>query len=268
MKVATEAQDKPVIESIVSIAAIALMNLWAYPILVLWTLFGILIFPLLFVLGRAVFRWPADRLTRWCIWSYGRGWFLLMSPFVRFKREQMTLLDKEKPYLFVVNHLSFFDTFCMALLPIHNIVFAVRSWPFRMLWYRSFMRLANYLDVEGDCWEDILAGSKKAFAANGSVLFFPEGHRSRDGKLQRFYSGGFKVAIAAGIPIVPLCISGTDLLLPPGKKLMRPCQIVLRALEPIPTGDFSGKDGHLRLRKLVKNQMANSLAEMRGEEKC
>ena len=266
MKVVTETQNKPVAESTASIAIIILMNLWAYPILILWTLFGILVFPLLFVLGRLFLRWSADRLTRWFIWLYGRGWFLLMSPFVRFDREQMAVIKTEKPHLFVVNHFSFFDTFCMALLPVHNIIFAVRSWPFRMFWYGSFMRLARYLDVEGERWEDILDSCKKAFAANGSVLFFPEGHRSRDGKLQRFYSGGFKVAIAAGIPVIPLCINGTDRLLPPGRKLMRPCRICLKALEPIDTSNFGEKDGHLRLRKLVKSRMASSLAEMRGEE--
>ena len=267
MKVVVETQNRPVSESTVSIAAIILMNLWAYPVLILWTLFGILLFPLLFVLGRLLLRWPADRLTRWFIWLYGRGWFLLMSPFVRFNREQMGVISTEKPHLFVVNHFSFFDTFCMALLPVYDIIFAVRSWPFRMFWYGSFMRLASYLDVEGGRWDVVLGSCKRAFEANGSVLFFPEGHRSRDGKLQRFYSGGFKVAIAAGIPVVPLCINGTDRLLPPGRKLMRPCRISLRALEPIDTSGFNEEDGHLRLRKLVKSQMASSLAEMRGEER-
>jgi len=267
MKVVTEAQNKPAAEPTVSVVTVFLMNLWAYPALILWTLFCIFVFPFLFGLGLLLLRWPADRLTRWFIWLYGRGWFLLMSPFVRFDREQMALINVAEPHLFVVNHFSFFDTFCMALLPVHNIIFAVRSWPFRMFWYGSFMRLARYLDVEGDRWENILDSCKKAFSSNGSVLFFPEGHRSRDGQLQRFYSGGFKVAIAAGVPVLPLCINGTDRLLPPGRKLMRPCRICLRALEPIDTANFNGEDGHIQLRKLVKSRMARSLAEMRGEER-
>ncbi len=41
---------------------------------------------------------------------------VLMSPFVRFKRQQMEEIRVGKPYLLVVNHLSFFDTYCMALL--------------------------------------------------------------------------------------------------------------------------------------------------------
>ncbi len=249
----------------ISPLTIVLMNLWAYPLVLFLTVGGALIFPLWFAHGRLFLRWPADRLTRWAIWFYGRCWLLFMRPFISFEREGMELLDKNKPYLFVINHLSFFDTFCMALLPIYNIAFAVRSWPFRMLWYRKFMYLARYLDVEGGSWDENLASSKVTFAAGGSVLFYPEGHRSRDGYLQRFYSGGFKVAVEAGVPVAPLCIVGTDHLLPPGRKLMHPCRITLRVLEPIDTATFTAEGGHMQLRKLVKGQIAKNLVEMRAE---
>jgi 1-acyl-sn-glycerol-3-phosphate acyltransferase len=136
-----------------------------------------------------------------------------------------------------------------------------------MFWYRGFMRLARYLDVEGDSWEQTLNNCRGTFAAGGAVLFFPEGHRSRDGRLQRFYSGGFKAAIATGVPLAPLCITGSDRLLPPGRRILRPCRVTLRALEPIETARFSGEDGHLQLRKLVKQRMASALAEMRGEKR-
>ena len=244
-----------------------LMNLWAYPLLFLWTaVSSLILFPIAFAVGKLLNRWSTERLVRWFIWIYGRVWLFYMSPFVRFERQNMTTLEVEKPYLFVVNHFSFFDTFCMALLPIHNIAFAVRSWPFKMVWYRTFMRLAHYLDVEGGSWEQTLSSSRETFANNGCVLFFPEGHRRRDGYLQRFHSGGFKVAIAAGVPVVPLCIDGTQQLLPPGRKMMHPCRIKLRALAPIDTTDFSEVDGHIRLRRQVKEQMVAALAAMWGEE--
>lgn len=246
---------------------VALMNLWVYPLLFLWTLFGILVFPILFGLGLLFLRWPADRLARWFIWIYGRGWLVLMSPFVRFRRERMDRISPARPCLFVVNHFSFFDTYCMALLPVHDIVFAVRSWPFRLFWYSAFMRLARYLDVEGNSWEETLSNSQSVFAARGAVLFFPEGHRSRTGEIQRFYSGGFKVAIHAGVELIPLCLDGTDKLLPPGRKLFHPCTLRLRALEPIDTGEYRDIDGHIRLRKLVKERMSRELALMREEQK-
>lgn len=245
---------------------VLLMNLWCYSWLLLWTLVGILLFPVAFCLCSLVLRWSPDKLMRWFVWLYGRGWMLLMFPFARFRREQMQRIEAGRPYLFVVNHLSFFDTYCMALLPIYDITFAVRSWPFQMFWYSGFMRLARYLDVEGSSWEDTLNNCRRTFSAGGTVLFFPEGHRSRDGELQRFYSGGFKAAISTGVPLVPLCIVGTDQLLPPGRKLLRPCRIILRALKPIDTSEFSGEDGHIRLRKLVKGRMTEALEDMRSVE--
>ena len=257
--------DSKTAESGDGFGLLLLMNLWCYSLLLLWTLFGILVFPLAFGVGLLFLRWSADRLARWFIWLYGRGWLLLMSPFVRFRREQLEQLQVGRPYLFVINHLSFFDTYCMALLPVHDVTFAVRSWPFRMFWYSGFMRLARYLDVEGSSWEETLSNCRCAFATGGTVLFFPEGHRSRDGQLQRFYSGGFKAAISTGVPLIPLCIDGTDRLLPPGRTLLRPCRITLRALDAIDTREFTGKDGHLRLRKLVKERMAAALAEMRSK---
>jgi 1-acyl-sn-glycerol-3-phosphate acyltransferase len=240
-----------------------LMSLWCYSLLLIWTLLGILAFPFAFSLCLLFLRWPTDQLMRWFIWLYGRGWLLLMSPFVQFRREQMQQIEVGKPYLFVVNHLSFFDTYCMALLPVHDITFAVRSWPFRIFWYGGFMRLAGYLDVEGSRWVKTLRNCRRTFAAGGTVLFFPEGHRSRDGQLQRFHSGAFKAAISAGVSLIPLCIDGTDQLLPPGRKLLHPCRIKLRALAPIDTREFVEVDGHVRLRKLVKGQMAKALEEMR-----
>ena len=244
---------------------VVLMNLWCYGLLILWTVIGIAVLPFAFALSRLILRWSVGRIMRWFIWLYGRVWLALLFPFVRFRREQMGLIKGDTPYLFVVNHRSFFDTYCMALLPVHNVTFAVRSWPFKMPWYGGFMRLAQYLDVEGNSWEETLNYSKIALAEKGTVLFFPEGHRSRDGELQRFYSGGFKVAIRAGVQLVPLCIDGTDQLLPPGRKGFRPCRVTLRALEPIDTGPYGEEDGHIRLRKLVKKRMATALGEMRGE---
>ncbi len=243
---------------------VALMNLWVYPALLLWTLIGILLFPFMFSVGLVFLRQPADRLARWFIWIYGRGWLVLMSPFVRFRREGMERISRGRPCVFVVNHFSFFDTYCMALLPQYDIVFAVRSWPFRLFWYSAFMRLARYLDVEGSSWQETLSNSRSVFAGGGTVLFFPEGHRSRTGEIQRFYSGGFKVAIDARVELIPLCIDGTDRLMPPGRKLFHPCTVTLRALEPVATDEFRDENGHIRLRKQVKELMNTELAAMRA----
>jgi 1-acyl-sn-glycerol-3-phosphate acyltransferase len=62
------------------------------------------------------------------------------------------------------------------------------------------------------------------------------------------------------LPVVPLCITGTDTLLPPGTLVMRPAAISLRALPAVHPTDFPGPDGHLEMRRRVKEMMAAELA--------
>ncbi|HDS16457.1 MAG TPA: 1-acyl-sn-glycerol-3-phosphate acyltransferase [Proteobacteria bacterium] len=241
------------------------MNLWVYPLLALWTLCGLLLVaPLLLLLWKAVTGWSRARIVRHSIWFYGRGWMLLVAPFVRFEVDGFSA-PEAGPVLYVVNHLSFFDTYCMAAQPHSNIAFAVRGWPFRRLfWYTACVRLARrYLEVEGAPFDDLLVQAREIVAAGGSLLFFPEGHRSRDGELQRFYSGAFLLALKLGLPVIPLCLVGTDCLLPPGRWLLRPATICLRALPAVDPADFTGPEGHRRLRRQVKETMARELARLR-----
>jgi 1-acyl-sn-glycerol-3-phosphate acyltransferase len=238
-----------------------LTSLLAYPLIVLWTLFGILVlFPLFFPLLWLVGRRPKAWVMRWLVWVYGRGWLVLMSPFVRFSRDGVERLGATGPAIVAANHLSFFDTFIMALLPVHDVAFAVRSWPFRMPWYRWFMLLAGYPDVERSDWPTTLAAAKRIFASGSFFLFFPEGHRSRDGEIHRFHTGAFKIAIETGVPVIPLCITGTDVFLPPGRLLLHPARVRLRVLEPIDPAPFRGPTAHRDLARAVKDAIADALA--------
>ncbi len=240
------------------------MNLTVYPLLAFWTVTGIVLFPLMFVLWKGVTRWKTARIVRYFIWFYGRGWMLIIAPFVRFERENLHYTTDAGSSIIVVNHLSFFDTYCMAALPVYDIVFAVRSWPFRIFFYSRFMRLARYLDVESTDLDHIRESAVRTFGEGGCMLFFPEGHRSRTGEMQRFYSGAFKLAVQTGRPIVPLCITGTDTLLPPGRFWLQPARVKLRALPPIDPARFRGPTAHLELRRSVKRAMGESLEQMRS----
>lgn len=240
------------------------MNLVAYPLLVAWTGLGIACSPLLLLGWKLVTRWDLSRIMRHLIWIYGRGWLLIMAPFVRFRRRGFADLDLGRPVIFVVNHQSFFDTYCMGMLPVHDVTFAVRAWPFRMVWYRWFMHLAGYLDVETENWNEIETAARKVLDGGGHLLFFPEGHRTRDGRLQRFYNGAFRLAVATGRPLVPLCLDGTRQLLPPERLGLRPARVTLRALEAIDSRQFSGDAGHRELRQLVRQRLEAALAENRS----
>ena len=246
------------------LAAIWAMNVIIYPLLILWTGITILLFPLAYLLWKVITGWSTERIVRHFIWLYGRGWLAMMSPFVEFRRDGFDSLKEKLPVILVVNHFSFFDIYCMTILPFHNVAFTIRSWPFRMFWYAPFMRLANYLDVQRLGWEKTTKLAKEVLNRKGSVLFFPEGHRSRDGKLGRFYSGAFRLSIETGVLVVPVCISGTDELLPPSRWWMKPARIRLRALPPFDPRNFSGATGHMEMKKAVKEAVERNLIDMRN----
>jgi 1-acyl-sn-glycerol-3-phosphate acyltransferase len=72
-----------------------------------------------------------------------------------------------------------------------------------------------------------------------SLLVFPEGTRSADGTLKGFKAGAFKIALRAGVPIVPISISGTHILLPKGSLAPRPGSVRVLIGDPIETHSFS-----------------------------
>jgi len=244
-----------------------LMNVTVYPALAVMTILGILLFPLAFLMVRITTGLKAGRIVRLFIWLYGKGWLTLAAPFVHVKCEGFKENILGSPSILVLNHLSFFDTYFMGALPFSDVIFAIRSWPFKMFWYRPFMRLAEYIDVERLGWERTRERCKRIFWEGGTVLFFPEAHRSRDGRLGRFYSGAFKLSKETGVGLVPLCITGTDRLLPPGRWLLHPAEVRIRALRRIAPQAFSGEAGHSDMRKFVKSMMAGHIAQMIEDEK-
>ncbi|MBO5229144.1 MAG: 1-acyl-sn-glycerol-3-phosphate acyltransferase, partial [Lachnospiraceae bacterium] len=76
-----------------------------------------------------------------------------------------------------------------------------------------------------------------------SMILFPEGHRNQSDELQPFKEGGYKIAEKSKSPIVPVAISGSDLLLESApKKHIRGHKVVIQFGEPIYVSDMSPKE--------------------------
>ena len=250
---------------IINFTVTVLINLIFLPLIVIMTIAALIVSPVVFFSIRITTRLKTDQVARVLVWLYGQAWYIIVLPFVRFKKENISKDTIRSKSIFVVNHSSFFDTYCMGLLPLTNICFAVRSWPFKIFFYRPFMRLSRYIDVEGTPWRETLEIGKARLSEGCSLLFFPEGHRSRNGSLRRFYSDAFQLSIDSGAPMVPICLTGTEALLPPGRPWLGPARITIRALPPVDPKDFSQYQlPHVEMRKHVQNLMSTNLAEMRG----
>jgi 1-acyl-sn-glycerol-3-phosphate acyltransferase len=94
-------------------------------------------------------------------------------------------------------------------------------------------------------------------------MLFPEGTRSRDGRLQRFKDGAFRLALDAGCPVFPIAVSGTYEALPKtGLLRLRPMQARVRVLDPISPGDHPSIPA---LREAARDAIARALeADQRG----
>jgi len=146
-------------------------------------------------------------------------------------------LDPTRAYLFMANHQSNVD------IPILMAAFAqlqvrwvskqeVRKVPvIGVCMVRTHQVL---VDRESPTQAIAVIRHVRALLTAGiSVIFFPEGTRTRDGHLQAFKPGGFVVALESGVPVVPITINGSRAIWPPGGFDLRPGTVEVDFSEPI-----------------------------------
>jgi 1-acyl-sn-glycerol-3-phosphate acyltransferase len=241
-------------------------NIWTtlgiYTATILWTVVSLLLSPVTYAWFRFIGSLSSEEAVRKLVWIYGRVWVLLANLFI-----PVHLADGDfpSPCVIVANHASFFDMYFIGGQPLWNVCFAVRDWPFRIPFYLPFMKAARYVRTETNDLEEIVEQSKATLANGASMFFFPEGTRSPDGTLSRFRSGAFRVALEAGVPVVPLCIAGTHQLLPKGKLLLNRAKVEVRLLPPVYPDTYKQvANGHVQMRKDIKHRMAQTLVEIAG----
>jgi 1-acyl-sn-glycerol-3-phosphate acyltransferase len=214
------------------------------------TLLALVVWPPMVALVLLV-TWPFDRnrvaagrLLRLC------GAFVSRSfPFWRIRIEGK-IPPGRQAYVVVANHQSFLDIFVLSNLP-REMKWVAKKSLFAIPWVGWSFYLSGDIAVErGDAASaaKVMAKAKRYLANGMSVMLFPEGTRSRDGKLLPFKAGAFKLAIDAGVPVLPIAVSGTAQGMPKGSPWVRPTRITVRILDPVPTTGMTNRE----LRGLVE----------------
>lgn len=156
-------------------------------------------------------------------------------------------LDPEKPYIFAANHQSQFDIFVLQGFLGVSFRWLAKKELFTVPIWGAAMRRAGYIPIDRSHGREALKSLAEAagkIAAGTSVIIFPEGTRSRDGKLHDFKAGAMVLAIKSGVPIVPVAIRGTYEILPKGRLLVNPGKVEIRVGSPIETRNYSSRDKH------------------------
>jgi len=177
-------------------------------------------------------------------------------------------LDHDMPYIFTANHQSQFDIFVLQGFLGFNFRWLAKKELFRVPVWGPAMRRAGYIAIDRSHGRQAIRSLDEAatrIAAGTSVIIFPEGTRSPDGKLHEFKAGAMLLALKSGVPIVPLAILGTYDILPKGKLLMKPGRVLIRVGSPIATKDYQLKDKH-ELAKTAQEAVAQLFTAERNRK--
>lgn len=230
--------------------------------LALLVLFWLPLLAIRRVFDRDPARYKTGRLFR----NLGKA-ISKVNPNWKIKITGCTNIDDRRPYVMVCNHLSQADIPLISNLP-WEMKWVAKKELFDIPVVGWMMKLAEDIAVDRQAANRKKATFKQAsyyLSHNSSVMFFPEGTRSVNGKLNAFTRGAFELAIREQVPILPLVIDGTQNCLPKRSwKFGAAPHIRLKVMEPVSTEGLSKSDTS-RLKEQIRNQILKQLSEWRGE---
>ena len=175
---------------------------------------------------------------------------------------------QRRSFIYMSNHQSNFDIPVLyGALPV-QFRWLAKAELFKIPVFGQGMRGAGYISIDRSNRQSAfqsLARAAESIRNGTSIMIFPEGTRSRDGDLQTFKKGGFVMALDAGVPIVPVVISGTHAVMPKGALLIRRRRVRVYVGTPIATSDFTRKTKDDLMAK-VRSAMLEMLSASEREQ--
>lgn len=238
-----------------------LRSLWAWAaittLIVTWL-------PLLAVI-RLFDRDPAHYRTGY--WFRRLGCYMTrVNPSWRVQVSGYRVDDPRRPYVVVSNHQSLADIPVISCLP-WEMKWVAKSELFRIPFVGWMMRLAGDIEVDRadpKSRSRVLLGVRRYLQNKCSVMFFPEGTRSRDGRVLDFNEGAFMLAIKEQIPILPVVVDGTRGALPKHSwRFGEAPDVRVHVLPPVETTGLTRADGS-RICREIRARIIEELASWRG----
>ena len=190
----------------------------------------------------------------------------VVNPSWKIALDGETIENPRHPYVVVSNHQSMADIPIISHLP-WEMKWIGKEELFRLPVIGLMMRFSGDIPVNRSDRRSgarMLLTSMRYLEQRCSVMFFPEGTRSPDGRVGRFNEGAFHLAIKAGVPVLPVALDGTSDCLPKTSwKFGPPLRIRVRILPPVPTDGLSTQQAG-ELRDRVRAQIVRQVAEWRG----
>ena len=189
---------------------------------------------------------------------------ILGVPGVKLDIKMRVPLDPGRPYIFMPNHASMVDIWAVLVAIPASFRFMAKKQLSRIPLFGWAMSAGRFIFIDrqnGLAARRSMDEAARRIRAGQSVVIFPEGTRTRDGRLLPFKKGGFHLALNSGAAIVPVAIRGSRDVMPRGAALIRAGSVSVEVGEPIPTEGLVHGD-----RDALIAKVRGRVAEMLGEQ--
>ena len=257
--------------SFLSFLSRALITIWCYFFFVMGSiLWGVLIIPLTIALSR--FSPGVRDLFTDCTQAT-LGMFIRLLPFLKLSVDRSRRLCDGSRVL-VLNHQSWLDPIVMLSLE-RRLSGPARGYLFRTPIIRSVLKLGRFYSSDGGepaPLDRMRQGAQDALDHRGTLLFYPEGTRTKTGEIGDFHLGAFRMAVEYKLPIQPVLIDGLDQVFPAGSVIVQTLGrylVRVRYLDPIepPYGEGPQRRVVRELAQQVHLSMVEELARLRTERR-
>src|SRR5262245_1255380 len=227
---------------------------WVFGSIATFALSSIVVIGALFGAKEEMFSWVSRTWGRVLLWASG----------VHVEVQGGENLKMDRPQIVASNHQSWYDVFALAANMPKVFRFVAKEELGRIPIFGRAWRTAGHISVNRsdrvqairtlEHFGDLIRED------NSTIVIFPEGTRSRDGKLLPFKKGAFMLALHTHVDIVPTAVIGSRFVLGKGDWRIRKGRIILRFGQPIPTVGYTEYNRDERS-GLVRTQIEKMLEE-------
>jgi 1-acyl-sn-glycerol-3-phosphate acyltransferase len=178
------------------------------------------------------------------------------------------------PAILASNHLSFADWLFMPLALDRRVTFVAKSDYFTGAGIKGWAQ-KRFFAGTGQVPIDRSGGraSEAALRAGLKVLrrgelfgIYPEGTRSHDGRLYKGRTGVARMALLAGVPVIPTALIGTDVIAPPGRILTKVVSPTVRFGKPLDFSRYAGMSSDRFILRSITDEIMYAIMELSGQE--